>query len=84
MTQISERSEGGYDGWGNYIGRDYAEASAELDRRRVCTYQQAIEEVKQIDWSLKSGETLQEMKLATDKLLQVKTNDEYQIDFKKK
>lgn len=71
---ISERSEGWYDGWGNYIGRDYAEASAELDRRRVCTYQQAIEEVKQIDWSLKSGETLQEMKLATDKLLTAKSD----------
>ena len=59
---------------GEIIGRDYAEASAELDRRRVCTYQQAIEEVKQIDWSLKSGETLQEMKLATDKLLTAKSD----------
>lgn len=73
-NRIISSDEKYFDGWGNYIGKDYAEASAELDRRRVCTYQQAIEEVKQIDWSLKPGETILQMKLVTDKLLQVKND----------
>ena len=60
---ITERNEGWFDGWGNYIGKSYGEASAELDKRKVFTYEQAIAEVKQIDWSLKPSDTIQKMKL---------------------
>lgn len=60
---ISERNEEWFDGWGNYIGKSYGEASAELDKRKVFTYEQAIAEVKQIDWSLKPSDTIQKMKL---------------------
>lgn len=67
-------SEKYFDGWGNYIGKNYEEARGELDKRRVLTNDQAIAEVEQIDWNLKLGETLQEMKLATDKLLTAKSD----------
>ena len=67
---ISNRSEGCFDGWGNYIGKDYGEASAELDKRRGVSYEQAIAEVRQIEWHLEPGETIHKMKLVTDKLLE--------------
>lgn len=71
---ISNRSEGWFDGWGNYIGKDYGEARAELDKRWRVSYEQAIAEVRQIEWHLEPGETIQKMKLVTDKLLVVKSD----------
>ena len=50
---ITDRGKEGYfDGWGNKIGNTYGEASKVLESRAVITFEQAIEEVKQFNWSL--------------------------------
>lgn len=41
-----------FDGWGNYIGDTYAEAHSELQKREVYSYEQAIKDIKEINWSL--------------------------------
>ena len=50
---ITDRGkEGCFDGWGKRIGDNYGQASEELKRREVITYEQAIAEVKQMEWHL--------------------------------
>ncbi len=50
---ISDRGkEGCFDGWGNRIGDNYGQAREEFRKREVFTFEQAIEEVKQIEWHL--------------------------------
>ena len=71
---LTETSEGCFDGLGNRIGDNYIEANEEMNKRVGYAYTQAFEEREQIDWNLKPGETLQEMKLATDKLLTAKSD----------
>ena len=55
-------------------GDNYIEANEEMNKRVGYAYTQAFAEREQIDWNLKPGETLQEMKLATDKLLTAKSD----------
>lgn len=49
---ISESDNKWFDGWGNHIGDTYAEAHAEFQKRKVYTYEQAIKDVKEINWNL--------------------------------
>lgn len=50
---ITDRGvEGYYDGWGSRIGNTYDEASKEISKRSVISYEQAIKEVNEIEWKL--------------------------------
>lgn len=52
VGRISERDNKWFDGEGNYIGETFAEASSELHKREVYSYEQAIKDIKEINWSL--------------------------------
>ncbi len=50
---ITDRGKDGYfDGWGNRIGSTYDEASMELRKRSVLSFDQAIKEVNEFSWKL--------------------------------
>ncbi len=44
--------DGWYDGWNNRLGNNYEEAHKEIEKRQVITYEQAMQEIQQIEWHL--------------------------------
>lgn len=49
---ITKSGDEYFDGWNNYIGKTYQEASENLKKKEVISMAQAINEVKKIDWHL--------------------------------
>ncbi len=49
---INKGKEGWFDGWDNYLGNSYEEASNERKKKEVISFEDALKEVKEFDWKL--------------------------------